>query len=150
MLLALVEDPDTDVRARGLGLLQAFVAGVPDGGRLLHATGLDRVLADAVFPTMLFLPRLTPEAESLQLLPPAFAVLRGLAGGAEAPADGQPLPSQGVRGAAADVLDRILRDGVYVGYQHAGEHIRIAEVLVREAGKTVQAMGIYAVKHLQV
>lgn len=148
VLLALVDDPDTAVRARGLVLLQTFVASVPDGGRLLHTTGLDSVLADAVFPTLLFLPRLTPENESLQLLAPAYAALLGLASAAAAGhgpcAHGLP-PKP-----AADLLDRILRQGIYPGYFHASEHIRIVEELVRQTGRVVAAMGVYAVKHLKV
>ncbi|CAK7218416.1 hypothetical protein SCUCBS95973_003476 [Sporothrix curviconia] len=149
VLLALVDDPDTAVRARGLLLLDAFVASVPGGGSLLHTTGLDSVLADAVFPTLHFLPRLTPERESLQLLAPAYAALLGLAkaaaaAGASKDAGGSVLPK-----AAASLLDRMLREGVYSGYFHASEHIRIVEELVRQAGRIVEAMGIYAVKHLK-
>ncbi|CAK7220914.1 hypothetical protein SBRCBS47491_004349 [Sporothrix bragantina] len=152
VLLALVDDPDTPVRARGLVLLRDFVATVPDSGSLLHTTGLDSVLADAVFPTLHFLPRLTPEKESLQLLAPAYAALLGLAKAAAAAgaskdkgATEKGLPPK----AASSLLDRMLREGIYSGYFHASEHIHIVEALVRQAGNIVEAMGIYAVKHLK-
>lgn len=152
VLLALVDDPDTAVRARGLVLLAGFVAAVPDGGSLLHTTGLDSVLADAVFPTLLFLPRLTPEKESLQLLAPAYTALLGLASAAAASAGSKMQRGNGglPPKAAADLLDRMLRDGIYAGYFHASEHIRIVEELVRQAGRIIEAMGVYAVKHLKV
>ncbi|KAL1902279.1 hypothetical protein Sste5346_001255 [Sporothrix stenoceras] len=151
VLLALVEDPDTPVRARGLTLLTEFVASVPDGGGLLHTTGLDSVLADAVFPTLLFLPRLTPEKESLQLLGPAYSALLSLAKAAGA-ADkaGSTTNNKGLPPkAAATLLDRMLREGIFSGYFHASEHIHITEELVRQAGRIVEAMGVYAVKHLK-
>lgn len=150
VLLALVEDPDTPVRARGLCLLSEFVATVPDGGGLLHTTGLDSVLADAVFPTLLFLPRLTPEKESLQLLGPAYSALLSLAKAAGA-GDKSGSASKGLPPKAASaLLDRMLREGIYSGYFHASEHIHITEELVRQAGRIVEAMGVYAVKHLKV
>ncbi|KJR87899.1 uncharacterized protein SPSK_07245 [Sporothrix schenckii 1099-18] len=151
VLLALVEDADTPVRARGLGLLTEFVAVVPDGGGLLHSTGLDSVLADAVFPTLLFLPRLTPENESLQLLGPAYSALLSLAKAAGAGSNtSTAVANKGLPpNAAAILLDRILREGIYAGYFHASEHIHIVEELMRQAGRIVEAMGIYAVKHLK-
>ena len=151
VFLALIDDPDTTVRARGLVLLRTFVEAVPrqrgaDGdASLLHATGLDSVLADAIFPTLLFLPRLTPEKESLQLLGPAYQALVSLASTTTAAGKDKRLSKP-----AADLLDRALRDGIYTGYFHANEHIRIVEELVRQAGCIVQAMGIHAVKHLKV
>ncbi|CAK7211279.1 hypothetical protein SEUCBS140593_001125 [Sporothrix eucalyptigena] len=150
VLLALVDDPDTVVRARGLVLLQTFVAVVPDGGGLLHSTGLDSVLADAVFPTLHFLPRLTPEKESLQLLAPAYAALLCLAKAAAVEGTSKDAAQNGLPPkAAAGLLDRMLREGIYSGYFHASEHIHIVEELVRQAGRIVEVMGIYAVKHLK-
>ncbi|EFX03905.1 hypothetical protein CMQ_833 [Grosmannia clavigera kw1407] len=135
VLLALVDDADTDVRARGLVLLRVFVDRLPDGGRLLRQTGLDSVLAEAVLPTLLFLPRLTPEEESLQLLDPAYDALLAIA------AKGSTSTST--------LFDRILRDGILAGYFHASEHVRVVEVLARQAGRLVEAMGIAATKHLK-
>ncbi|OAA68345.1 hypothetical protein SPI_00540 [Niveomyces insectorum RCEF 264] len=165
VLLTLIDDPDTAVRARGLVLLRAFIDKVPDYRNILHNTGLESVLADAVFPTLLFLPRLTPEKESLQLLEPAYAALLSLAAAAAA----APVPLSAASSAgsrrgedatrglhhlppkpAADLLDKILRDGIYAGYFHASEHIRIVELLVRQAGRVIETMGgVYAVKHLK-
>ncbi|CAK7275122.1 hypothetical protein SEPCBS119000_006518 [Sporothrix epigloea] len=153
VLLALVDDPDTAVRARGLALLERFVATALDGGCPLHTTGLDSVLADAVFPTLHFLPRLTPEKESLQLLPPAYAALLGLVkAGAAAGSiklggghSGKNLPQKPGR----TLLDRMLREGIYSGYFYASEHIHIVEELMRQTGRIVEAMGVYAVKHLK-
>ncbi|KAL2267728.1 hypothetical protein VTJ83DRAFT_5005 [Remersonia thermophila] len=133
VLLALADDPATPVRRRGLLLLADFLAKLP--GRTLRDTGLASVFADAAIPTLSFLPNLTPADESLELLPPAYGVLRVLAG-KQQPADGA-------------LLDRVLREGVFSGYFHAKEHVRIVEVLCREAAAVVGDLGVQAVKHLK-
>ncbi|KAL8865547.1 MAG: hypothetical protein Q9198_009269, partial [Flavoplaca austrocitrina] len=46
-------------------------------------------------------------------------------------------------------LDAILRYGILNGYTHAGEKVRIAELLVKKSTDLVNAMGIYCVKHLK-
>lgn len=154
VLLALIEDPDTAVRARGLVLLDKFVATALIGGCPLHTTGLDSVLADAVFPTLHFLPRLTPEKESLQLLAPAYAVLLGLVkAGAVTGAlksEKNDIKNSLPLKAGLTLLDRMLREGIFSGYFYASEHIHIVEELMRQAGRIVEAMGVYAVKHLKV
>ncbi|CAK7562591.1 MAG: hypothetical protein SEPTF4163_000439 [Sporothrix epigloea] len=153
VLLALIEDPDTAVRARGLVLLDKFVATALIGGCPLHTTGLDSVLADAVFPTLHFLPRLTPEKESLQLLAPAYAVLLGLVkAGAVTGAlksEKNDIKNSLPLKAGLTLLDRMLREGIFSGYFYASEHIHIVEELMRQAGRIVEAMGVYAVKHLK-
>ncbi|KAL1841849.1 hypothetical protein VTJ49DRAFT_6526 [Mycothermus thermophilus] len=133
VLLALSDDPATPVRRRGLLLLTDFLTKLPS--RTLHDTGLASVFADAAIPTLAFLPSLTPEDESLELLPPAYGVLRVLAGKQQ--------PPDGV------LLDKVLREGVFSGYFHAKEHVRIVEVLCREAGVVVGDLGVRAVKHLK-
>ena len=47
-------------------------------------------------------------------------------------------------------LDKIVRDGVLKGYAHAGEHVKIAEVLIRNLSELISEMGIASVKHLKV
>lgn len=93
-------------------------------------------------PCLLFLPSLTPEEESLNLLtavyPTLLAVVRTRFDDAK---DGS---------AKQKALDGIFRYGILKGYAHAGEHVKIAELLVREMGDFVQAMGIDSCRHLKV
>ncbi len=77
VLLTLLDDPDTQIRCQGLAALHAFLGKLP--AETLRNTGLASLFEDAVFPTLLFLPSMTPEAESVQLLRPAYAVLLALA-----------------------------------------------------------------------
>jgi len=48
------------------------------------------------------------------------------------------------------MLDKILRDGVFAGYSHAKDHVRIVEVLCNQTVTILCQMEIYAVKHLKV
>ncbi|KAL8399587.1 hypothetical protein RB594_000110 [Gaeumannomyces avenae] len=135
VLLTLLDDGDGDVRARGLGLLAVFLSRMDCA--TLAATGLAAVFRDAVFPTLLFLPRSTPEAESLRLQEPAYAALVALSrvGGKDGP--------------DLALLDKALRDGVFTGFFYARDYIRVVEVLVRHAGLIVDEMKVHAVKHLK-
>ena len=101
-------------------------------------TGLDQVFQQAISPSLYFLPRLTPEKESIEILEPAYQALLQLA-------SVQDDEKKRVR-----LLDMLLRDGVLTGYSHAGEHISLAEFLLRQSSCVVDRMGVHAVKHLKV
>jgi hypothetical protein len=79
------------------------------------------------------------------LLPAAYSALRRLAD--KKPAVGK----DGIAGAPKNaLLDKMLREGAFMGYFHAKEHVRIVEVLCRETAGILNAMGVHAVKHLKV
>lgn len=141
-LLSLIDDPSTRVRARGLRLAAAFLRRFP--GPKLRATGLASVFEDAVFPTLSYLPSLTPEDESVALLGPAFDALLVLAGKLASAAEQLESAREERR-----LLDKILRQGVLSGYAHCPEHARVVEVLVRNAGSVVGALGVASVKYLK-
>lgn len=111
---------------------------------------------DAVFPTLSYLPSLTPEKESIQLLDPAFEVLRILARKQGQSAVSTPIKTTNKNVVAGSkekenkLLDRILREGVFPAYFHAKEHMRIVDVLCQQTVLVLQQMGIHAVKHLKV
>lgn len=144
-LLTLIDDPSTRVRARGLRLTAAFLRKLP--APKLRATGLASVFEDAVFPTLSYLPSLTPEDESVALLDPALDALLVLAG---------KLAAEPERGSEAEgkreerrLLDKILRQGVLSGYFHCPENAGLVEVLVRKTGRVVEALGVASVKHVK-
>lgn len=135
VLVTLLEEPTAWFRARGLTALDAFLKRLPFN--ILRNTGLNSVFEQAVLPTLLFLPTLTPEKESLQLLEPAYESLLTLA---------WKLSKED----KVKLLDKVLREGVFAGYFHSKEHVLIVEILVRKAGQVVRGMGLEAVKHLKV
>lgn len=134
VLTALLADGETRVRCRGLYCLQLFLDRFP--GEILRSTGLEDVFKHAVFPTLHYLPRLTPVDESAKLLTAAYAALRAL--------------TQRVGARDQQLLDTILRNGVFSAYLHAREYPRIVVALAEQTGWVVEAMGTNAVKHLKV
>ncbi|PSS02219.1 hypothetical protein BD289DRAFT_254770 [Coniella lustricola] len=145
VLLTLVDDGSTRVRAPGLAILCAFLLKFPSN--ILRDTGLTSVFEDAILPTLHFLPSLTPEEESIQLLDPAYTALLTLAKKTDAKASsGQ---YAGTRTTKSQLLDKILRDGIFSAYFHAKEHIRIVKVLCLHMSNIIHEMGIHAVKHLK-
>ncbi|OTA02721.1 hypothetical protein A9Z42_0031640 [Trichoderma parareesei] len=137
ILLSLAEDISTAVRAKGLKILLIFLDKCPPNTIL--SAGVDNVIQDAVFPTLLFLPDTTPESESLQLLYPAYQVLLRVA-------QLDPTPKSARRRKS---LDRLLRDGVFTGHFHASQHVRIVEVLMIVIKDIVSGMGLFSAKYLQ-
>jgi hypothetical protein len=139
VLLTLLDDSATRVKSRGLRIATKFLEKIPSS--TLRDTGIGSVFEQAIFPTLLYLPSITPEAESLQLLDPAFDALFVL---------GQKLPTGKDSKEKNKLLDKVLREGIFVAYFHAREHVRIVEVLVRQAGTTAKELGFHSVKHLKV
>jgi hypothetical protein len=137
-LLTLLEDAELSIRSRALTLARTFM--VRCGPQLLCSAGLIRILEDAIFPSLAYLPTLTPKDESVNILEPAYDALIMLSS----------LAHQG----SADptirdhLLERILREGILVGYSHAYGSPRIIESLMIQCARIVHALGIQACKHL--
>jgi len=102
-------------------------------------------------PNLLYLPSLTPEAESLQLLggvyPALVALVRARFGGEGGGKGGGGREGMGGRQKA---LDEVFKVGVLKGYAYAGENIRVAEFLVGRMGELVREMGVESCKYLKV
>lgn len=138
VLLALVEDEDTVIRERGLHIAGKFLETCP--GYILRTTGIGVVFREAIFPTLFILPSLTPEEESVRLLRPAYRALLLLA------QSNTDLSDPDRRGQ----LNKLLQEGVFAGCHHASEHASVVELLMINAEAIVNALGLYATKHLQV
>src|ERR1700709_264859 len=107
-LLTLLDDPSTPIRSRGLSILSNFLPKFPP--KILQQTGLGPVFEDAILPTLLFLPSITPAEESLQLLPPAYRALEVLT---DVRFQGQEKKEKGEK---MSFFDRVLRKGILPGY----------------------------------
>ncbi|TLS27977.1 hypothetical protein PpBr36_01723 [Pyricularia pennisetigena] len=141
VLLALLDDGDASVKRQALSLLDVFLGKIE--AKTLIDTGLDSVFQDAVFPALMLLPSMTPEAECLQILGPAYDALLTLS---RVTAAGKQTNTKTLN---KKILDKVLREGVFSGFFYAREHIRVVEVLLNKTGLVVQEMGIYSVKHLK-
>jgi hypothetical protein len=139
-LLTLVDDTSTYIRVRGLCILNDLLSKTP--ARFLEWTGLGEVFEDAVMPTLLLLPSLTPVADSLKLLRAAYEVLHKL---------GDTLyPTDEKRPSKLKLLDRIMRQGVLQGFFNSRDNVHVSQLLAEEADTLICRMGIHAVKHLKV
>ncbi|KAK4146701.1 uncharacterized protein C8A04DRAFT_34607 [Dichotomopilus funicola] len=145
-LLTLADEPASSPLLRaGLLMLSEFLAKLP--AATLHATGLAQVFEDAIFPTLSALPSLTPEDESMLVLGPAYGALLQLARKV-----GQPTNENGDGGVLKKqhaLLDKVLRDGVFMGYFHAKEHVRIVAELCSWTARILNELEVHAVKHLK-
>ncbi|KAI0854093.1 hypothetical protein F5Y00DRAFT_876 [Daldinia vernicosa] len=159
VLLTLIDEPGPSAfKVRALGILRAFWARCPAG--LMRDTGLGEVFEQAVFPAVLYLPSLTPEDESLDILGAAYPVLIEMAGLAV----DRPLVTAGaitaqeqqtqksthqITEAQRRLLDKIIREGIMIGYHHAKEHVRLVGLFCETLVCIINGMGILAVKHLK-
>ena len=138
-LLALLDDTNATSRIHGLRAAEVFIRNCPP--RILAERGIGKVLEEAMLPTLQFLPSSTPEAESAQLLDPAYTDLVLLARSR--------FGYDSNMAAKRSLLDKLLRE-VFSAYSHTSEHILIVQVLAAKARLIINELGIYATKHLKV
>ena len=137
-LVTLAEDQAAMIRVKAMKLLSTFLYKCPH--RTLHATGLDSVFESALFPSLLFLPSLTPEEESAQLLRATYYVLLELA---------RTYQDSDIS-RRRRLLDAIIRDGIMTNHRLAGGYSRINEVLMEIIPHAVNELGLHCSKHLPV
>lgn len=159
-LLTLLDTPTTSILVRGLETLTAFL---PEfSSKLLQQTGLGEVFEDAVMPTLLYLPSITPMEESVQILPAAFdalfilvnvryPTLTSSTSTAFIPRSDSKTSSTNLNTSdqRLALLDRLLRKGILTAHLHASDHPQIATILLSSLSTTVLKMGINCVKHLK-
>jgi len=152
-----MDDPSTASKIRGLNSLSLFLRNTSPSA-LLHRTSLGSVFEDAILPSLLHLPSLTPETESLALLSAAYPALITLArvrfpeetvtAGIDHKTP-KPKPKPDPTEERIRALDRVMREGILKGYAHAGEYVRVAEVLVRQIRVLLGEMGVGFVRYLK-
>ncbi|KAF9870862.1 putative poly polymerase protein [Colletotrichum karsti] len=139
VLLALIDDTDTRYKAQGLAILQSFLARCPSS--VLQDTGLGEIFEQSIFPSLMSLPTLTPEEESVQLLDPAYGAAIRLASAQ--------FPEERSRPRKNRLFVRLLREGIISGYWYASEYPRTVELLVRQASLVVQHLGTFTIPHVK-
>ncbi|KAK6827627.1 hypothetical protein PG987_010968 [Apiospora arundinis] len=154
VLLTLLDESETALKVRALGIFGAFWSGCPPG--LMDQVGLASVFEDAVFPAVHFLPNITPEDESRLLLNAAYPALFQLAGlttdrdaTAATTYSNEEAKTATLTTAQRKLLDRIIREGILTGYFHAKNHIKLTVVFCEKLAYAVNGMGILSVKYLK-
>lgn len=110
--------------------------------RMLIQTGLGDLLEEALMPTLLFLPSLTPVTESLLLLRKGYAALFKLGDIRYAIEDD--------KSGRSKFYDRVLREGIFYGVHHCGDAKSILELLLDEMSEVINRLHIYSIKHTKV
>ncbi|KAK6075974.1 poly polymerase protein [Seiridium cupressi] len=148
VLLTLLDEPQTDIKVRAMHIFSAFWEHCPPGQ--MAKVGLEEVFEQAIFPAVLYLPNLTPEDESIQILDAAYPSLFQIAGLPYPEARiGKSVKQPEFTSNQRKMLDKIVRQGILVGYHHANEHIRLTELFCKKTVAIVNGMGIFTVKHLK-
>lgn len=137
-MIKLTESHEMSIKTDALRLIIVFLAKCP--ATTFSTTGLDRLLENAIFPLLHFVPPLTVENDSTILLTTAYQALLDLA--VKNPA----LESCSRR----RLLDKLLREGVMQSHQHALECVNVTTILFNSTAKVVSFLGIFATKHVSV
>jgi len=96
-------------------------------------------------PTLLYLPSLTPVNESLRLLGGAYGALGVLCDARYPIREKVEYEKERI-----EFLDRVMRQGIFMGYHHSSEYPAIVQLLFEQTKILVEKMGIHAVKNLKV
>lgn len=167
-ILTLIDDGDISSKTNGCELMRALCnITLACGSSIISRSGLADVFADSLKTNFMLLPTLTPENESLALLRqlyPAFRALisatypleprstateRGELGSISSkPSAAGSTHFYSHRDARQQMLDTVLRHGILASYNHASDHVTIAEFMIREAALVVYDMHINAAKYL--
>lgn len=139
-ILALVDDSSMKFKTAGCSHLSLFLQ--CELGNILERTGLGEIFDEALMPCLMYLPTLTEEAEAVGILEQAYPALIRLAC--------VRFPEPACRALRMESLVKIMRHGILRGYAHAGEQVKIAEVLVRQIVMLVKEMGIDVATFLKV
>ena len=139
-LLALIDDAMASNKVRGCELLTIFLQKCPPV--LLQRTGLGEVFESTLMQYLLYLPTIVTERECLQILGAVYPTLITLTNSR--------FPNSSDRGLRLICLNKIMREGIFKGYAHAGEKVHVAEILLKQMAILIEEMGIWCAKHMKV
>ncbi|EKD21679.1 uncharacterized protein L3040_004901 [Drepanopeziza brunnea f. sp. 'multigermtubi'] len=173
-LLTLLDTPTTPLLVRGLNLTTTFLPRLSTKPQLLTQTGLFSVFEEAILPTTLYLPSITPLEDSLLILPAAYSALFALYTARFQPT---PHPSPAKTETETEMgtvkatinrsskaiaeteqhqrlhfLDRVFRRGILPAASHTSSSSHssaITIVLLAHVSPIVEKLGMHAVKHLK-
>ena len=148
-ILSITDDIDTVFKAKGCAMLEILLKSTPPA--LLARTGLGQVFEEAIMPCLGYLPTLTPEKESIDLLMRAYPALIALSRTAspESPPAGSRKTAKDLGSERIAFLDTVLRKGIFGAYGHCSENVKITEALMKNFCLVNTELGIESVKHLK-
>ncbi|KAL2070390.1 hypothetical protein VTL71DRAFT_13416 [Oculimacula yallundae] len=165
-LLTLLDTPGTPILTRGLSLITTLLPKLPP--KALAQSGLASVFSDAIIPTTLYLPSITPLSESLQILPLAYEALFTLHDVQFTSPTSIPSPTPSTTTTSVQAqkpglieqlrkqersrityLTALLRNSILTTYLHASQHPPIVTLLLSQLTTLIPRLGIHAVKFLK-
>ena len=142
-LLVIVDDSSPLIKAEGCKLFSEQLRITSPS--LLARTGLGGVIEEAIMPCLMYLPPLTSEEECIPILSAAYPSLLSLATVHHA----DPSQKSSSSGNKPKFLHKLVRKGIFYGLSHAGENVKVAQVLLDQLRQIVQSLGLESVKHLK-
>lgn len=145
-ILSITDDTEAKFKAQGCHLITLVLEKTPHS--LIHRTGLDVVFEEALMPCLGYLPALTPENESIEILTEVYPALIALSRVINSK-DKRKAQSQTSVTPSIKLLDTVVRKGILTAYTYCSEHVKVMEVLLRSLSLVVNELGIESVKHLK-
>ena len=139
-IFIMIDDTSAVIKAKACIFLSLLLRKTDTA--FLAQTGLFKVIEDAVFPCVHYLPGLTPEEECIPLLLASYRTLLYLA-------DMQGSKYSQGEDKKSELLDKMMRKGVLYGLFYAKENVKVAEVLLDQLRQITDSLGIRSVKHLK-
>ncbi|OLL25506.1 hypothetical protein NEOLI_002157 [Neolecta irregularis DAH-3] len=136
-VVTMLQDISVTFKIRGCEILLVVLKRVDP--TIVQKSGLADLFWQSLMVCLTYLPTITPEDDSAELLDVALAGLFQIAA-IRFPDDIQ---------SRAKLLDQVYREGIERGVAFAGEYLKIICTLIRWLNELVQVTGIYHVKHLK-
>ncbi|KAI1001541.1 hypothetical protein K3495_g6660 [Podosphaera aphanis] len=153
-ILILLDSPKIPYRVQGLRILVPFLQKLTP--TLLQQTGLGSVIEDAIHPTLLYLPPITPAADSISILPVAYEALFVLFETRfPSTISGRSGPQRTVGQKEKVVyLTRILRHAIVPSHQHtvlsSASNAKIQEIIFTQLSRLIRLLGTDSIAHLNL
>lgn len=164
-ILSLLDDESPSFKYRGCNLLIRFLKPIQSSNSdLLRRTNLSSVFDDALTPTLLSLPTLTPEDESLQILGVTYEALL-LTLQTRYHIGHSTSDEEDNKAAYTSRLTTLLRDNVISSFHHISSYTptsntepsmlasfpytRLSTFILNQLATMIQHIGIHTTKHLQ-
>ena len=148
-VLTLIDDWEPKYKRLGAELVQQLLSVTPP--ILLERTGLGEVFEGALMPCLTFLPTVTLEQDSIDLLSAVFPALLALSR-VRYPlhqTSSTKVTSTALERPRTKFLDTVVRKGVISGYNHCSQYPRIISVLFNNLVPLLNELGVDSVKHLK-
>ena len=146
-ILALIDDVDVHFKIQGCQLLENLLCATPPS--LLRKTGLAPVFMEAMIPCFSYLPTLTPEDESIQILEAAYPAIFALVNVEQPPSSQQQKLAEPLE--RERELSKVLHQHLLRGFSFVEpeRYPRVVKILLIQMSRLIEEAGVGIVSQLQ-